>query len=135
MQEIFHLDERITNCSIHLVDWPLSQVLLKNDANFPWLLLVPKRNNVQEIYQLSEIDSRQLMQEIRDLSLIVKQAFAADKINVAAFGNIVPQLHVHVIARYTSDAKWPQPVWGLAEQLYTNDELNAFLTKLNEYLK
>ncbi|OGT30665.1 MAG: hypothetical protein A3E87_06805 [Gammaproteobacteria bacterium RIFCSPHIGHO2_12_FULL_35_23] len=131
----FTIDSRLTAESITITDWSLSRLLLKNDISFPWFILVPKRDNIQEIYQLGEQDSLDLLNEIKQLSKIVKTFFTADKINVAALGNVVPQLHVHVIARYKQDAKWPNPPWGNPPgQPYSPEELNNILTKLGRYL-
>jgi len=91
---------------------PLSMLLLLNDSQYPWFLLVPWRDGVREIHQLSEADQQQLMRESSMLAACIEDAFAADKINVAALGNMVPQLHIHHIVRYTTDPAWPAPVWG-----------------------
>ncbi len=90
----------------------LSHLLLLKDANYPWFILVPDRDEITEIYQLSDNDQRQLMVESTLLSKTLVKAFEPDKLNVAALGNVVPQLHVHHIARYKTDAAWPAPVWG-----------------------
>jgi diadenosine tetraphosphate (Ap4A) HIT family hydrolase len=95
-------------------DLPLSRVLLMNDANYPWLVLVPRLPNVTELIDLEENAQVQLTTEIARVSAMLKAATACDKLNVAALGNMVAQLHVHVIARRKSDAAWPKPVWGAA---------------------
>ena len=82
------------------------------DANYPWFILVPDRENITEIHQLDEVDQQQLMRESVLLSLALETAFSPDKINIASLGNIVPQCHVHHIVRYRTDAAWPAPVWG-----------------------
>jgi len=91
---------------------PLCTVLLMNDANYPWFILVPQRENITEIHQLSNEDQQQLMRESSQLAALIEKEFKADKINVAALGNMVPQLHIHHIVRYKSDPAWPAPVWG-----------------------
>jgi len=91
---------------------PLSRVLLVNDEQYPWIILVPERDDINEIFQLSDQDQQQLMRESSAVSLALKQQFKADKINIGALGNMVPQLHIHHIARYISDVAWPGPVWG-----------------------
>ena len=91
---------------------PLSRVLLMNDARYPWLILVPERPELVELVDLVPADHAQLTDEIRRASLALRAAFRPDKLNVAALGNVVPQLHVHVIARFRTDAAWPRPVWG-----------------------
>jgi len=100
----------------------LCHLLLLKDANYPWFILVPDREDVREIYQLSPHDQRQLMHESCLLSRVLAAAFNADKLNVAALGNIVPQLHVHHIVRYRNDAAWPAPVWGNAPARAYDDE-------------
>jgi diadenosine tetraphosphate (Ap4A) HIT family hydrolase len=91
----------------------LSRVLAINDADYPWLILVPRRAGVIEIADLGG-DAAQLMAEISQMSRVLKDATRCDKINVAAIGNVVPQLHVHVVARRKNDPLWPKPVWGAA---------------------
>lgn len=91
----------------------LSLLLLMNDKQFPWFILVPQRETISEIHHLSEQDQQQLMRESSMLAQAIESHFNADKINIAALGNMVPQLHVHHIARFTSDPVWPKPVWGI----------------------
>jgi len=93
-------------------DLPLCRVLLSRDANYPWLLLVPRRKGAVEIIDLDNGEQAQLMSEIADASRALKSITGCDKINVAAIGNVVAQLHVHVIARFHADAAWPKPVWN-----------------------
>jgi diadenosine tetraphosphate (Ap4A) HIT family hydrolase len=95
-------------------DLALSRLLLANDANYPWLLLVPRRCGASEIIDLSEPDQIQLSTEIAGVSRALKAVTSCDKLNVAALGNVVLQLHVHVIARHRGDPAWPKPVWGAA---------------------
>lgn len=103
--------------------FPLSLLLLLNDANYPWFILVPQREHVSEIHQMSEPDQQQLMRESSLLAACIDTAFKADKINVAALGNVVPQLHIHHIVRYKTDPAWPAPVWGKLPALaYSKDE-------------
>jgi diadenosine tetraphosphate (Ap4A) HIT family hydrolase len=86
-----------------------------NDATYPWFILVPEREDVREIFELAEADRLALIEEIALVSRAVSQAFRPDRLNVAALGNIVPQLHIHVIARFRTDPAWPAPVWGRTE--------------------
>lgn len=90
----------------------LSRVLLMNDSRFPWLILVPERADLVDLIDLRVTDHARLTDEIRLVSTALREAFRPDKLNVAALGNMVPQLHVHVIARFRNDAAWPRPVWG-----------------------
>jgi len=104
----------------------LSLLLLLNDSQYPWFILVPQRENIKEIHHLTELEQQQLMKESSKLSSALESTFKADKINVAALGNMVPQLHIHHIARFTSDPAWPKPVWGALPAIpYTQEQVNA----------
>ena len=99
---------------------PLCHLLLMNDSQFPWFILVPARPDIREIYQLENADRRQLLDESCGLSEFVMEVYTGDKLNVAALGNQVPQLHLHHIVRYATDAAWPAPIWGkCAPQAYS----------------
>ena len=108
----FSLDPNLDNDTLPLGRLALSRVLLMNDARYPWLILVPERPDLAEIIDLVEGDRQQLMLEIAAASETLKALFNPDKLNVGALGNRVRQLHVHVLARFVSDAAWPGPVWG-----------------------
>ncbi len=112
MTAAFELHARLVADTFEVSRLPLSRVLLMNDSRFPWLLLVPERHGAVEIIDLAPADQVQLMAEIRLVSQAMKELFRPEKLNVAAIGNIVRQLHVHVIARNPGDAAWPGPVWG-----------------------
>lgn len=99
------------NC-LPVVDWPLCRVLRMNDTTYPWLILVPRRLDCREIIDLPGLDRLTLLAEICRLSEKMQAHCKPDKLNVAALGNMVPQLHIHVIARFTTDPAWPKPVWG-----------------------
>jgi len=115
--------------------FPLSLLLLLNDCNYPWFILVPQRENIREIHHLSVLDQQQLMRESSALAACMEQVFQADKINVAALGNVVPQLHVHHIARYTSDPAWPAPVWGTLPAIpYAPDAADARCERMRNAL-
>lgn len=92
--------------------FPLCHLLLMNDRNYPWFILVPDRDNIREIYQLEAADRKQLLDESCLLSEFLMNAYNGDKLNVAALGNQVPQLHLHHVVRYASDPAWPAPIWG-----------------------
>jgi diadenosine tetraphosphate (Ap4A) HIT family hydrolase len=112
-------------------DLPLSRVLAVNDANFPWLLLVPRRAGASEIIDLAEPDQARLTTEIARVASALKRITSCDKLNVAAIGNVVPQLHVHVVARRIGDAAWPRPVWGaVPAKPYGAGELARFIAAL-----
>ena len=113
--DLFRLDERLRNDTFLIGDFPLSRVLLMNEVRYPWFILVPRVDSVTEIYQLSTHDQTQLIHESVCLSRWMSESFLPDKMNVAAIGNIVRQLHIHHVARSVSDASWPKPVWGQLE--------------------
>lgn len=112
MTDGFVLDPRLEAESVAVADWPLSAVRLKDDARFHWLLLVPRRTGLVELTDLDPDAYAQLASEILAAVRLVQEIASPDKVNVAALGNIVPQLHVHVIARFASDPAWPEPVWS-----------------------
>ena len=119
--------------AIRVGDLPLSQLLISNDANYPWLLLVPRRPDVCELIDLDISDQLQLTAEIRSVAGALKDATGCDKLNIAALGNVVPQLHVHVIARRRSDAAWPRPVWGVVPpRPYGQPELDDFTAAIRQ---
>jgi diadenosine tetraphosphate (Ap4A) HIT family hydrolase len=111
----FILDPNLDNDTILLGRLPLSRVLLMNDARYPWIILVPEKPDLAEIIDLTDGDRQQLMREIAAASEALKALFNPDKLNVGALGNRVRQLHVHVLARFLSDAAWPGPVWGVGQ--------------------
>jgi len=107
----FSLHPQLAGDTVILGNFPLCRVLLMNDRRFPWLILVPQREHMQEIFDLITADQRQLWEETAQTAVKLRKHCNADKMNVAALGNMVPQLHVHVIARLKTDAAWPKPVW------------------------
>jgi len=116
-------------------DLPLSRLLVNNDANYPWLLLVPRRSGVREIIDLDEKDQPQLMIEIAHTSRALKDVTACHKLNVAAIGNVVPQLHIHIVARERDDPAWPKPVWGtVPARAYDPAERQGFIAALRREL-
>ena len=119
---MFTLDSRLADDSRILGDFPLSRLLLMRDAQYPWFVLVPRRPGVSEWYQLDEPDREQLFRESLELGEQLMAAFAGDKLNIAALGNLVPQLHVHHIVRYRNDPAWPGPVWGAGPMRDYGDE-------------
>lgn len=131
----FVLHPSLKNDCIEIGSLELCRVLLMNDSQFPWLILVPERENITEIYQLSLIDQAQLMQESSYISEQLAALFRADKMNVAAIGNKVPQLHIHHVVRYTIDKAWPAPIWGVFKALaYADDERDIMVSKLQQHL-
>jgi len=112
---MFVLHERLSADTFEVSDWALSKVLLLNDATYPWLVLVPRREGLKDFHDVAAADHAALMAEIDRASRALQSLHRPDKINVAALGNMVPQLHIHVISRLTTDPAWPGPVWGAVE--------------------
>ncbi|WP_426149270.1 HIT domain-containing protein [Pseudomonas sp. DC3000-4b1] len=128
---MFELDARLQADTWVLGDFPLCRLLLSRDANYPWLILVPRREGISEIHELAAEDQLQLARETAQLAQRLKGLLGADKMNVAAFGNVVAQLHVHVIARYATDVAWPAPIWGkLPARPYDEVALAALKARL-----
>ena len=126
---MFELHPRLNEDCITIGNFPLCRLLLMNDASYPWFILVPQRQGTREIFELSEADQQQLMVESSLLSKVIAEQFHADKINVAALGNMVPQLHIHHIVRFVNDPAWPAPVWGHAAANSYSDEEAETLVK------
>ena len=125
------LHPQLARDTINIGDLPLSRVLVINDATYPWLLLVPRRAGVGEIIDLDEVAQAQLTTEIARVARALKAVTDCDKLNIAALGNVVPQLHVHVIARRQGDAAWPRPVWGVVPAVpYDKAEFEPFVGAL-----
>ncbi|HDT5888030.1 HIT domain-containing protein [Aeromonas dhakensis] len=109
---MFELHSRLQADTRLLGDLPLCRVLLAKDSQYPWLILVPRVANLREIHHLAPAQQQQLMQESCAVATLMEQALRPDKINVAALGNLVPQLHLHHVARFSTDKAWPGPIWG-----------------------
>jgi diadenosine tetraphosphate (Ap4A) HIT family hydrolase len=130
MPAAWSLHSRLKDDTIDIGDLPLCKVLVIKDANYPWLLLVPRREAV-EIIDLDDVEQAQLMTEVSRVARALKETTQCDKLNIAALGNVVPQLHVHVIARRTSDPAWPRPVWGVMPPLaHDAAEVQNFISAL-----
>jgi diadenosine tetraphosphate (Ap4A) HIT family hydrolase len=125
------LHPQLLRDTAHLGDLPLSRVLVMNDANYPWLILVPRKADITEVIDLNDAEQAQLMRELTQAARALREVTSCHKLNVAALGNAVPQLHVHVIARFRHDTAWPKPVWGVAPaRPYARDALAALVTPL-----
>ncbi len=109
---MFSLHPQLAADTFEIGSFPLSVLLLMNDATYPWFILVPCRTDIREIYELDNRDQQQLLKESSQLARGLVEQFCADKLNIAALGNMVPQLHLHHIVRYRSDPAWPGPIWG-----------------------
>ena len=131
----FILDPQLANDTYEVGRMGLSRVLLMNDARFPWIILVPERSGMAELIDLSPSDRSQLWDEIARTSDALKSMYGPDKLNVAALGNMVRQLHVHVIARFASDPAWPKPVWGSGAPIaYEPHQLGILAARLDKAL-
>ena len=132
----FELNAKLQQDTFEVMDLNFSRLLLMNDNRFPWLILVPKKHNILEIFELDTSEQHQLLLEITEISKILKAMFNADKLNVASIGNIVPQLHVHIIARIKNDSAWPSPVWGFGKSLpYSIEQANLIIHNLKDLIK
>jgi diadenosine tetraphosphate (Ap4A) HIT family hydrolase len=130
------LHPQLAHDTVPVGDLPLARALLTNDANYPWLILVPRLPGLVELIDLEENAQVQLLGEIAATARVLKSITQCDKLNIAALGNQVPQLHVHVIARRHTDAAWPRPVWGVQPPLpYEQAKLRAFREALRRSLK
>jgi diadenosine tetraphosphate (Ap4A) HIT family hydrolase len=127
----FALHPRLAGDTVEVARLPLCRVLLMRDRRFPWLILVPEREGVREIAELPPVDRAELIEEIAGASDVLTRLFQPDKLNVGALGNVVPQLHVHVVARFSSDPTWPGPVWGSGAAIpYGESELEEVRERL-----
>ena len=133
---MFTLHPQLAKDSVPVVKLALCSVRLITDANYPWIILVPERDSVREIHKLSAKDQQLLMQEITFVAEQLEALTQADKMNVAALGNMVPQLHIHIIARFENDRAWPGPIWGVVPpKEYTEAELDGYVEQLRLALK
>ena len=128
---MFTLDPRLCQDTIVLGRFPLSLLLLMNDSTYPWLILVPQRPGIREIFELAPDDQLQLLRESSHLAEALATHFRPDKLNIAALGNVVPQLHLHHVVRFCTDPAWPAPVWGKTPAVpYRQSGLAAFRERL-----
>jgi diadenosine tetraphosphate (Ap4A) HIT family hydrolase len=133
--QAFQLDARLVADTVDLGACAEIRLLLMNERRYPWLILVPERAGVREIYELALADQRALLEQSCVLARLLSETFRADKINIAALGNVVPQLHLHHVARFVGDPAWPGPVWGHSpREPYGTDELAQMLHKLEAAL-
>lgn len=131
----FTLHPRLAADSQWIGELALCQVRLINDQRFPWLLLIPQRPNITELHELNAEDYIQLFEEIRQLAAPFQRLYQADKLNVATLGNMVPQLHLHLVARHSQDAAWPGPVWGNGQAIpYSEENLTKQVDLIRDQL-
>jgi diadenosine tetraphosphate (Ap4A) HIT family hydrolase len=126
----FILHPQLAADTILVGEFPLCQVLLAKDGNFPWLILVPKINEISEFHDLTNEQQIQFLSESNAVSKLLKDGLSADKINIAALGNMVPQLHIHHVARFKEDACWPKPIWGQIPAIMRTEQQTLLLTTM-----
>jgi diadenosine tetraphosphate (Ap4A) HIT family hydrolase len=132
---MFELDQRLMSDTAVVANSALCRILLMNDSRYPWLILVPRIASVSEVFELTAEQQQQLWQETSDVGRLLKNEFQADKMNIATLGNVVKQLHMHVVVRMQEDASWPAPVWGNGvAQPYTADALTQMCLRLRSVL-
>lgn len=131
----FTLHPRLEADSHWVGELTLCQVRLISDQRFPWLLLIPQRPDITELHELNADDYTQLFAEIRQLAAPFQRLYQADKLNVATLGNMVPQLHLHLVARHSEDAAWPGPVWGNGQAIpYSEEDLTKHIHRIRDQL-
>ncbi|WP_420412502.1 HIT family protein [Roseibium sp.] len=131
LMTFFDLNPRLEGDSLPVLDLALSSIRLMKDANYPWLLVVPRKPDLVEIIDLDENDQLQLMREIAMVSRVLREVTECEKLNVGALGNQVSQLHVHIVARFRDDAAWPGPIWGVVPpRSYENDADQHLIDRL-----
>ena len=131
MQQPFKLDPRLEKDSFFIVELALSDVRLMNDSRWPWLVVVPRIAGAEEIHHLSVDDEQVLVAEMNEVAVALEAITGCDKVNIAAIGNIVRQLHVHIIARNEGDTNWPKTVWGYGEPIpYSDEAAHKLIRKL-----
>lgn len=132
----FQLHPRLEQDCITIGRFELCRLLMMNDSQYPWFILVPERTDLQEIYQLNKTERELLTEESSYLAETLANLYQADKMNIAAIGNLVPQLHIHHIVRYQTDKAWPAPVWGkFAAAPYTEQQIADNLARVKDLLK
>ena len=132
---MFQLDEKLQADTFFIADLKMSRLLLMNDSNYPWLILVPKKPNLVEITDLIFDEQIVVLQEVNLIAEILKKSFNADKLNIANLGNVVKQLHIHIIARFKNDTTFPKPVWGNASAIpYQEKAAQDLIIKIRELL-
>lgn len=132
---MFSLHPQLARDCLELGRFQFCRLLLVKDANYPWFILLPERQGITEIYQLTEDDQQQLWRESAEFSRVIMNTFKGDKLNIGALGNIVPQLHIHHIVRYETDVAWPGPVWGkVPAKPYSEAAMQTLIEQLSASL-
>tara|TARA_B100001564_G_C20555902_1_gene631374 strand:- start:36 stop:437 length:402 start_codon:yes stop_codon:yes gene_type:complete len=132
---LFKIDKKFTKSSYHIADLKLCLLRLHDNSKFPWVILIPKRKNITDLSDLNSKDQILIMKEIVHVSKIMKKLFKTTKINTEKIGNLVPQLHIHIIARSKKDSSWPLSVWTVKGKKYSKLSLMKMLNKVREAFK
>ena len=131
----FKIDKKLLKSSHHIIELKLCAIRLHDNSKFPWLILIPKRKNITDISELNSKDQILLMKEVVFVSKLMKKLFKTSKLNVEKIGNKVPQLHIHIIARYKNDSSWPLSVWVVKGKAYSAKELKEVTNKIRIVFK
>jgi len=131
----FKIDKKFLKSSHHITDFKLCSIRLHDNSKFPWVILIPKRNKITDMSDLNSKDQFLLMKEIVYVSKVMKKLFKTTKLNIEKIGNIVPQLHIHIIARRKKDSSWPLSVWVVKGKNYSKTTLTNMIEKLRKALK
>jgi len=132
---VIKINKKFLESSHYISDLKLSSVRLVDNVKFPWIILIPKRKNIRDISDLNSKDQMLLMKEIVQSSKLMKKIFRTSKLNVEKIGNVVPQLHIHIIARKINDSSWPLSVWVVKGKLYTKKSLIEIINKIRKVFK
>ena len=127
---MYRINKKFLKSSHHIIELKLCSIRLHDNSKFPWIILIPKRKNINDISDLNSKDQLLLMKEIVYSSKVMKKLFKTSKLNVEKVGNIVPQLHIHIIARYKKDSSWPLSVWVVKGKLYSAKVLKEVVNKI-----
>ena len=131
----FKIDNKFLKSSHHVIELKLCSIRLNDNSKFPWIILIPKRNKITDISDLNSKDQILLMKEIILVSKIMKKLFKTSKLNIEKIGNIVPQLHIHIIARTKKDSSWPLSVWVVKGKNYTKTSVSIMMQKVRKAFK
>ncbi len=132
---LFKLDRKFLKSSYYITDLKLCTIRLNDNSKFPWLILIPKRNKITDMSDLKSKDQILLMKEIVYVSKIMKKLFKTSKLNVEKIGNVVSQLHIHIVARYNKDSSWPFSVWVVKGKSYDKKIVESFIKKIRLNIK
>ncbi len=132
---MFKINNKFLKSTHHILDLELCAIRLHDNSKFPWIMLIPKRNKINDISELNYKDQKLLMKEIVFSSKVMKKLFKTSKLNVEKIGNLIPQLHIHVIARYKKDSSWPLSVWVVKGKTYSVKELSKVINKIRKAFK